>query len=71
MNKVKIWGIIQDEEGCSIPYVYVRLLRKIKHNKYTHYQVVRECYADEKGYYVFYVPREKERVYKVVVIWNL
>lgn len=71
MDEIKIWGIIQDEEGREIPYVWVRLLRKIHHNGRTIYENIGECYSDEEGRYIFLVPRERERVYKVVVIWNL
>lgn len=71
MGEIKIWGIIHDEEGCAIPHVCVRLLRKIYHNRRTVYEDIEECYSDEEGRYAFLVPRERERVYKVVVIWNL
>lgn len=71
MDEIKIWGIIQDEEDRAIPYVCVRLLRKIQHNRRTIYEYIGECYSDEEGRYTFLVPRERERVYKVMVIWNL
>lgn len=71
MDAIKIWGAIQDEEGHAIPCVCVRLLRKIEHNRRTLYKDVANCWSDEEGRYAFLVPRERERVYKVVVIWNL
>ncbi|MEF9958949.1 MAG: hypothetical protein RR448_00570 [Niameybacter sp.] len=71
MREIKIWGIIQDEEGSAIPYVCVRLLRKVQHNRHTVYKDVAKCWSDEGGRYAFQVSRERECVYKVVVIWSL
>lgn len=67
-KEIKIWGVVKDGMQHSMPYVSVKLLKKIQHNKRSYYEEIDRGWTDEAGYYTFFVQAAYYEVYKVVVL---
>lgn len=68
---IKICGTVVNQQGKTIPFTRVHLLKKIRRNRYTYYEEVAEVYSNEQGYYEFNLENWYHiGEYRVVILKN-
>ncbi len=68
-EKIKIWGIIQDEACHPMAHIWVKLLRKIYRGKHGYYEEKAETLSNSEGYYEFLISKEEDsETYKILVL---